>query len=265
MSTATRLLERRVRSDCAELPFVVCRAQGTTSALVVCLHGTGIDARRTAWLTRMATLAERASAVVVFPQATDEEGGAARQWERERDLPRLAAVIAAARREFGDGGRRVCLAGISSGAWMACWYAAAHADEIGALAAVAGLRAPSVQPSRPLPVIAFHGLRDRHAPYAGGRSERWRESVPEATRAWAAANALDGDPVEDRHSETLTETSYGKGTPAEVKLWTFARAGHTWPGSRAEGRLLLQLFHGRISVELDATDEIWRFFTDHAG
>ena len=49
-----------------------------------------------------------------------------------------------------------------------------------------------------------------------------------------------------------------------VQLWTFAQAGHTWPGDRGDGRFFIQFFHGRISTELDATQEIWRFYRERS-
>lgn len=254
------LESRTIVSGGVARPYLVCAGDGADAGIVVCLHGKGIEAKRTAWLTRMARLAELEGAVVVFPQATDEDGRTAKMWKRDRDLPHLSAVIAAVREEFGGDDRGVCLAGISNGAWMASWYAAAHADDVAVLGAVAGLRPPHVQPAQPVPVIAFHGLRDRTLPYEGGRGEIWRESVPEAARAWAVADDLEPTPSELAVSPTLTRTSYGDGAADEVRLWTFAQAGHTWPGDRGEGRFVIQFFHGRISVELDATEAIWRFY-----
>ena len=246
-----------VSSGGAERPYLVYAPGSRPTGVVVCLHGRGITAKQATWLTRMNVLAEREGAVVVFPQATDETGRPADRWSPERDLPQLAAVIGAVRGEYGDGGR-VCLAGISNGAWMASWYAAARADDVAALGAVAGLRPPQVAPSRPVPVVAFHGVHDRKTPY---------ELSAAAGRAWAAANGLAdaANPAEDELTRTLTRTTYSAGAPGEVVFWTFARAGHTWPGSRADGRAVLQLFHGRISLELDATAEIWRFYVSLAG
>jgi polyhydroxybutyrate depolymerase len=251
---------RTVVSGGARRPYLVCAGDSGDAGIVVCLHGRGINAKRTAWLSRMARLAASEGAVVVFPQATDENGRAAKMWKRDRDLPHLAAVIADAREEFGGDARGVCLAGISNGAWMASWYAAAHADDVAVLGAVAGLRPPHVQPVRPVPVIAFHGRRDRTLPYEGGRGEIWRDSVPEAARAWAVADGIDEEPSELAVSPTLTRTSYGD----DVRLWTFAQAGHTWPGDRGDGRFFIQFFHGRISIELDATEEIWRFYRERS-
>ena len=62
----------------------------------------------------------------------------------------------------------------------------------------------------------------------------------------------------------LTRTTYGaEGQPGEVTLWTSRGAGHTWPGGHLG--LLLSLFLGRTSREIDATKSIWEFGLRHAG
>lgn len=168
-------------------------------------------------------------------------------------------------RQYPASGERVCICGISGGARMSCVFASEHADLVAAVGAVGGLRAPSIAaPRRRVPVIAFHGTADRINPYAGGRGERWAESVPEAARCWAMANGVSETPFEERIGKSLTRTTYGtEGTPGEVTLWTIDGAGHTWPGGSA--RLFLRLLLGPVSQEINATGEIWRFYQRHAG
>ena len=165
---------RTVPSGGAARPYLVCAGEGAHADIVVCLHGKGIDAKRTAWLSRMARLAADEGAVVVFPQATDEDGRTAKMWKRDRDLPHLSAVVAAVRDELEETGA----ASASRGSPTAHgWRAGTQrpTPTVAALGAVAGIRPPHVQPARPVPVIAFHGLRDRTLPYDGGRGEIWRE------------------------------------------------------------------------------------------
>jgi poly(3-hydroxybutyrate) depolymerase len=47
-----------------------------------------------------------------------------------------------------------------------------------------------------------------------------------------------------------------------LTLWTSRKAGHTWPGGHLG--LLLSLFLGRTSREIDATKSIWEFGLRHA-
>jgi polyhydroxybutyrate depolymerase len=129
--------------------------------------------------------------------------------------------------------------------------------------AVGGLRAPVRRPSRPVPILAFHGTADRINPFNGGGNPRWVESVPDAARAWAEANGQPAQPTTTATTAKLTRTTYGtNGGPGEVTLWTSAGAGHTWPGAHLG--LFLRLFLGRTTTEIDASDEVWSFAQRHA-
>ena len=79
----------------------------------------------------------------------------------------------------------------------------------------------------------------------------------------ALANGITAPPAEVAVSPTLTRTAYGaEGQPGEVTLLTSRGAGHTWPGGHLG--LLLSLFLGRTSREIDATKSIWEFGLRHA-
>jgi polyhydroxybutyrate depolymerase len=130
---------------------------------------------------------------------------------------------------------------------------------------VAGLRSGDGHtPTRPVPILAFHGTADRINPYRGGNTPRWDESVEESARHWAVANGTLEPPEVVAVSPTLTRTTYGaEGKPGEVTLFTSKGAGHTWPGGHPG--LFLRLFLGRTSREIDATSRIWEFAQAHAG
>ena len=146
---------------------------------------------------------------------------------------------------------------------MASRLAGARSDAVGTLGAVAGLRAPDRPPGRAIAVIAFHGTADRINPYGGGGREEWRESVPDAARAWAIANGISTSARESASGRSLASTAYGgDGGPGEVVLWTIRGGGHTWPGGRMG--LMGRLFLGTTTREIDATAEIWRFHQRHA-
>ncbi|HZD18763.1 MAG TPA: hypothetical protein VE669_11540 [Actinomycetota bacterium] len=53
----------------------------------------------------------------------------------------------------------------------------------------------------------------------------------------------------------------GPAGPGPRRVWTVADGGHTWPAH--PGGPLLRLAAGRTSRELDATEELWRFFDRH--
>jgi polyhydroxybutyrate depolymerase len=246
--------------------YLLAQPAGTVAGVVLSLHGTRSTAERQARLSRMADLAGRSeqAAVVAFPEALGPIGSGF-QWDPETDMPFLAQLAEELIESYSPPQPRVCITGMSGGARMSCYFAATRSDLVTMVGAVAGLRAQGGHPpTRPVPILAFHGTADRINPYGGGDTARWDESVPDAAVRWAQANGLPPEPSVVAVSPTLARTTYGtESGPGEVTLWTFQRAGHTWPGAHLGP--LLRLFLGRTSQEMDATSEIWSFAGRHAG
>ena len=215
-SSQPELARRVVSVDGVSRAYFSRGAAAASTGIVLCLHGSRSTAARQAWFSGMDSL-RGDGMTVVYPQA-DVAAGRGYAWDHERDLAYLAAVVEQVRAELGAAASPVFLAGMSGGARMACTYAAARADEVAAVAAVAGLRSPEVRPARPVPIVAFHGLADRINPYPGGRGDRWRESVPEAAAAWATANGVETSQTATEPGPGLTKITYGEGTPGEVTL-----------------------------------------------
>jgi polyhydroxybutyrate depolymerase len=233
------------------------------SAVVMNLHGTSSTADRQARLSGLEQLAHTAGAVVVFPQAI-EPIRAGYEWDPSRDVDFIAGLATELLSRHRTPHGRLILTGMSGGARMSSLFASIHPELVQAVGAVAGLRSPGVPLHRSVPILSFHGTNDRINPYGGSGTRRWNESVPDAARAWALANGITDPPTEVALSPTLTRTTYGaEGQPGEVTLWTSRGAGHTWPGGHLG--LLLSLFLGRTSREIDATKSIWEFGLRHAG
>jgi polyhydroxybutyrate depolymerase len=232
------------------------------SAVLMSLHGTSSTAARQALLSGFEQLAQSASAVVVFPQAI-QPIRAGYEWDPSQDVDYIAGLATEILSRHRTPHGRVILAGMSGGARMSSLFASVHPELVQAVGAVAGLRSPGVPVHRSVPILSFHGTKDRINPYGGSGTQRWNESVPAAARAWALANGITDPPTEVAVSSTLTGTTYGsEGQPGEVTLWTSRGAGHTWPGGHLG--LMLSLSLGRTSREIDATKSIWEFGLRHA-
>jgi polyhydroxybutyrate depolymerase len=232
------------------------------SAVIMSLHCTRSTADRQARLSGFGQLAQTAAAVVVFPQAI-RPIGPGYEWDLSQDIDYIAGLATKLLGRHRVPHGRVLLTGMSGGARMSSLFASVHPELVQAVGAVAGLRSPGVRVRRPVPVLSFHGTNDRINPYGGSGTQRWNESVPDAARGWALANGITAPPEEVAVSRTLTRTTYGaQGQPGEVTLWTSRGAGHTWPGAHLG--LLLSLFLGRTSREIDATTSIWEFGLRHA-
>lgn len=244
-----------VRSYCLYTPQR-CR-RGARSPLVINLHAICEDAHRQERLSRMARKAERESLIVAYPEALGEPP----VWQLERPAGRAADLgfLRALVEHLYDRGQvdaaRVFVAGLSNGAGMAHLAGLELADMVAAIACVAGAYPPrnGCEPSRPVPVVAFHGTADRVVPYAGlGRA------LP-GIRAWAAAwaqrNGCRPQPT-TRHCRgaLCRETWQDEHGKARVVLHTIEGGGHDWPGSPL-------LPPDAPAREVCATDIIWDFFS----
>jgi polyhydroxybutyrate depolymerase len=167
--------------------------------------------------------------------------------------------------------RRVFATGMSNGAMMCYRLAAELSDRIAAIAPVAGTMAVDrCQPSRPVPVLHFHGTKDGLVLY-GGPDERTPPnikflSVEDSIRAWVNANGCPGTPREDIRLDVLAadgtavrRIAYGPGKDgSEVILYSIEGGGHTWPGRDPRLRLL-----GKSTRQISANDLMWEFFQRH--
>ncbi|MCA9561542.1 MAG: hypothetical protein KC583_23505, partial [Myxococcales bacterium] len=129
-----------------------------------------------------------------------------------------------------------------------------RADVFAAVAPVSGTLSPSTcNPSRPVPVIHFHGTADRNVRYEGGGLAR-AVSVPDTLQAWADRNGCGPEPVvtfaeDDATCETWTDCD----GEVEVTLCSFEGVAHCWPGQA-------NCPYGATTTTLDASEEAARFF-----
>lgn len=263
-----RLRSEVVKIGGRERSFLLREPPGAPSVMALSLHGSGSAPRGQAQMSSMGTVCPPGVAVA-FPQgAWPRRSGF--EWDLEGDVEYLRVVVGRLRERYRDADRRVCVAGMSGGARMASRFASLHPESVRVLAAVAGLRAPA-QPrlEHPLRVLAFHGTADRLNPFAGGGTERWNESVPDAAAAWARALGVPDEPTRQELTAHLTRIDLGDPSEAAgVTLFVSRGAGHTWPGSRPSlvssgprsplSPIFLRLALGRKSKEIDATTEIWQ-------
>jgi polyhydroxybutyrate depolymerase len=162
--------------------------------------------------------------------------------------------------------------GYSGGGRMTSALACRAADRIAAIAPVAGLRAgrpdpddvsvPEVEdcrPSRPVPVVTFHGQQDTVNPYPGNPDLRWGYAVPVGAATWARLNDCRRGPQASTISEHVTRLSYSRcAQGAEVQLYRVSNGGHTWPGTSVPAPGL-----GLVTQEINAATIMWDFFEDH--
>jgi polyhydroxybutyrate depolymerase len=184
--------------------------------------------------------------------------------------------------------RRVFATGLSNGAFMTSALVCEYADRIAAAAPVAGIRAvDDCNPSRPVPVVAFHGTADDFVGYDGGfgggaarlpapdGSARTLEdasttestappagpSIPDATTAWAERNGCKTKPIVEDVTVDVTIMRFDCPAGADAVLYTVKDGGHSWPGS--EFSKAVESVVGKTTDTISANEVMWAFFTEN--
>ncbi|MEZ5141510.1 MAG: PHB depolymerase family esterase [Acidimicrobiales bacterium] len=176
---------------------------------------------------------------------------------------------------------RVYVTGLSNGAFMASLVACRLADRVAAIAPVAGLTSPEdCRPSRPVPIIAFHGTADPLVHYGDGDfssaeatlpldDETRRnfaavrfQATPDALAQWAEREGCSSGPTEEVVTASVARIRYdGCRDGSVVELYRVDGGGHTWPGS--EGMAAVTAALGPTTTEIEANDLMWEFFAQH--
>src|SRR6185295_17624704 len=85
--------------------------------------------------------------------------------------------------------------------------------------------------------------------------------IPKWTAMWARRNRCGAKPVESAVASDVTRLEYTDcADHAAVVLYTVRGAGHTWPG----GNPMPRYFTGSTSMSIDASREMWKFFSEHS-
>jgi len=261
-------------------------------AVVMVFHGGGTNAN---WLTRFCGLTEKADEagfLVAFPHGTGLRArrlswncgprsgferwvGGAGSEEAERNAVDEIAFVCGILDDLATVDQidpsRVYACGISTGAIMCYYLASRLGDRIAAIAPVGGpVGEDNCHPSRPVPIIHFHGTEDEFAPYDGGPGSKSFTgvdfySVDYTMQVWVKANRCEPEPdvtilpaqTDNGTSVTLSHWRAGK-EGAEIKLYTIVGGGHTWPGRDPR-----MDYMGRYTWDINANDLIWEFFQEH--
>lgn len=225
--------------------------------------------------------ADKHGFVAVYPQGTGRLDGA-RTWnggnccghamqQQVDDIAFTKALLDDLARVVNVDCKRVFATGMSNGAIFSYRLASELSDRIAAIAPVDGpMGTAACQPSRPVPVMHFHGTDDEFAPYHGGKGAKSLSqtdfySVKHSVDAWIKANDCNPEPTtstladnaQDGTSATITTYGGGK-NGSEVVLVTIHNMGHTWPGRQS-----LLKFLGKATKNVSANEMMWEFFVKH--
>jgi polyhydroxybutyrate depolymerase len=241
--------------------------------LLLVLHGAGGTGASIAQVTAFNDLADTHGFIVIYPD------GYNRIWNDGRppdprvgpvdDVAYLADVIQSLQGALNIDPARVFATGYSAGGMMAFRLGCELPDMIAAIAPVATTfpqyLVSNCQGTPPLPVMIIQGTDDPVIPWVGYQGGYL--SVGQSLEYWGNHNGC----AETSPQILLPDVEASDGTlvvfesradcsdDAEVQLYGIYHGGHTWPGHPLQAPFEL----GLTSLDIDATQVIWDFFSQY--
>jgi polyhydroxybutyrate depolymerase len=227
--------------------------------LLLNFHGYGSNSRQEEALSGTSAKADREGYLVVYPDGLDKAWHTGPGADGQQDRRFVRDLVAYLESQYNIDAKRIYATGLSNGGGMTDRLGCSMADIIAAIAPDSGAYNfwQDCQPSRPVPVLAFHGLDDNVVPYEGGRQVALEPPIEEWAAGWASRDGCNPTPAKTTPVETVTVRAWsGCEGGAEVVLYTLADHGHSWPGSAVMPRNI-------TSQAVNATDIMWDFFMKH--
>ncbi len=239
--------------------------------LVISIHGYAEWPAHQAQISRWDDLADELGFIVIYPSGLNfpkrwrTMGQVSTPGDPALDVKFISDLVDKLETEYNIDPARVFANGLSNGGGMSYLLACSLADRIAAIGGVSGAYTYPLDrcnPSRPVPLIAFHGDADPIVPYLGGPSRSFNipfPSVPEWMQGWAARNQC-------KTTTSIPQAGDVSGTAwtdcsqnADVTFYTIAGGGHSWPG----GDPIPAWIVGKTSQDINATRVMWQFFEQH--
>ncbi len=247
----------------------------TPTPVVLALHGATMNGPMMAWFCGLNRTADEAGFIAVYPNGTGSFSslnwnagtccGDAVQ-KNVDDVAFINAVLDDLIQSCNVDVRRIYVTGMSNGGMMAYRLASELSHRLAAVAPVAGtMGTRTCHPSRPVPILHFHGTDDKFMPYGGGRSPSGKllYSVDHSLQSWVKVNGCDEQPTTTVLSESddemkVTQKTYQNADGVEVVLVEIEGGGHTWPGMSPPAADL-----GKSALHVSANKLMSEFFEKH--
>ncbi|MGA2669470.1 MAG: PHB depolymerase family esterase [Ignavibacteria bacterium] len=247
--------------------------------LVIALHGGGGKGKGMVKLSGFDDVADANNFFVVYPNGIDKQWNDGRSLAKKthngievNDVRFLSMLIDTLIRRFNIDSNRIYVTGISNGGIMSFRLACELSGKIAAIAPVAASMTPfQVEhciPLRIIPVMLIFGNEDPLVPFEGGQIIGKRGeviSVEKCVKYWCIKDSCTFDSAVSIVDSVDDDTRAIKNTYSDVNgnspviFWYIEGGGHTWPGGWP---YLPKLFIGRTTKQINASEEIWKFFKD---
>ncbi len=225
--------------------------------VVLNMHGYSSNASQEVIFTDMNTTADSRGFIVVYPDGYESSWNAgtccgAAASEGIDDVAFLIAVVNDVASRLCVDRDRVYASGMSNGGFMSYRLACEAAEVFAGVAPVAGgLGIAGCAPSRPVPLVAYHGTADSYVDYAFGQA---------SFEDYAALSGCSGTPVHTTFGESYCDVYDSCTGGIRVGLCTLAGMDHCWPGGPSP-RALCEAFIGAYSEDINANEHMWDFFS----
>jgi polyhydroxybutyrate depolymerase len=233
--------------------------------IVLDFHGYTSNPSQQAGFAGMIAKSDAAGFVAVHAEGT----GSLKSWnagaccgtaatDKTEDVAFVNAILDQLVKKLCVDEKRIFSTGLSNGGFLSYRLACEMSGRIAAIAPVAAVMGiPTCTPTRPVPIMHFHGTSDQLVPYNGNNNGY--PSVAVTTSKWAERNGCTDKPRETFKKDDVTCMTQDKcNAGAEITVCTVDGGGHTWPGSKA-----VMIGLGKITQAINATDAMWDFFQKH--
>jgi polyhydroxybutyrate depolymerase len=208
--------------------------------LVLNWHAFGSTAVEEQIYTGTDPVADADGFIIVYPNSPDKSwaaGACCANFDggmpNRDDVGFARALVAEVSKTACIDSKRVYSTGMSNGGFMSHRLACEAADIFAAVAPVASNNGvANCQPSRPVPIIHFHGTTDKTIPYDATDLSGEGVGVAEMMKRWATRNGCSKGPETTFQMGTVTcQTWSDCGEGALVTLCTAEGTEHCWPGA----------------------------------
>lgn len=277
-SPGTALSSEKFRYDGSRRKYLIYVPSTYTGnkavPLLLVFHGGGSNAETTIKYTRLNSFAEKKGFIAVYPEGTGRFGfntwnagiccGKAKS-KNVDDVGFVREVLNRVERSYNIDKGHVYATGISNGAMMTYTLSCEMSDRLAAIAPISGTlmtRGLQCRPSKPVPVIHFHGTADQNVPIAGGRGEDSKQPVAHTSleRTMEIMRGIRGCNPQATTRRVGDTTIYRyecqHGGPVVVNI--IDGGGHNWPGVPLLSRMKRKGQY--TSQSINANEEMWSFF-----
>ncbi len=242
--------------------------------LILNFHGYTSNAAEQVVITRMNKSSDKHDYIVAYPNGVANGWNAGdccgTAWTNSVDDVKFTKdLLAMLESDWCIDPKRVYATGFSNGGFLSHRLACEMADMFAAIAPVSGVLGidpTKCNPSRPVPVIDFHGTADPIVPYNGGTpiisidlgGPVTFRSVSDTIQFWRMKDGCLASGKTIYQQGDATCTSYGTcNGGAEVVHCKLQDDGHTWAGG------VPIPFLGNTSNDISADETMFNFFSAH--